>query len=124
LRLAGRNRSFPPLVDSASYLRRAAINAALDVVRGRASSHVEPPDEMRAAPSGAERRELRECLRKALAQLRPNEAEVFALRYFEDQSNAEVARTLGKSQVWVAVTLHRARRRLQKEISSYLGNRR
>ena len=61
--------------------------------------------------------------RRALALLTPREAEIFALRFFEDQSNQEIARTLGMSQVHVAVILHRTRGRLQKDIRNYLGDR-
>ena len=124
LRLAGRDPSAPPLEDSASYLRRASINAALDIVRGRRPGGGEPPSDSLAGRSGPDRRELQECLRRALSRLTPNEAEVFALRYLEGQSNSEVARAVGRSQVWVAVTLHRTRRRLQQEIRSYLGGER
>ena len=65
-------------------------------------------------------RELRSELRRALARLAPREAEIFALRFFEERSNQEIARMLGISQVHVAVILHRTRRQLQKEIHSYI----
>jgi RNA polymerase sigma factor (sigma-70 family) len=71
-----------------------------------------------------ESRELRGQLRKALARLQPREAEIFALRFFEDRSNQEIAQMLGISQVHVAVILHRTRRQLQNEIRSYVGDRR
>jgi len=66
---------------------------------------------------------LRECLRRALARLNPREAEIFALRFFEDLSNQEIAKLLGISQIHVAVILHRSRVRLQKEVRSYQGER-
>lgn len=119
LRLAGRGPASPPLEDSASYLRRASINAALDVVRGRHADEGRPLDDTLAERSRPDRYELQECLRRALAHLGRKEAEVFALRYLEGHSNSEIARMLGRSQVWVAVTLYRARRRLQQEIRSY-----
>ena len=43
-------------------------------------------------------------------------ATAFALRYFEGYDNARIAEILGTSQMVVAVTLHRARTRLRKEI--------
>jgi RNA polymerase sigma factor (sigma-70 family) len=67
---------------------------------------------------------LRGQLRKALARLQPREAEIFALRFFEDRGNQEIAQMLGISQVHVAVILHRTRRQLQNEIRSYVGDRR
>jgi len=47
-------------------------------------------------------------------------ATAFALRYFEGYDNARIAQVLGTSQMVVAVTLHRARTRLRKEIGNYL----
>jgi RNA polymerase sigma-70 factor (ECF subfamily) len=43
-----------------------------------------------------------------------------ALKYFEGLGNTEIAELLGTSQMVVAVTLHRARTRLKKEIRKYL----
>jgi RNA polymerase sigma-70 factor (ECF subfamily) len=110
-----------------SYFRRAAINVALDVVRSGKDSRSVPlddvsPDDLphRREPDS---RELRECLRRALARLNPREAEIFAMRFFEDLSNQEIARVLGISQIHVAVILHRTRARLQKEVRSYQGER-
>ena len=53
----------------------------------------------------------------------PKWAEMFALRYFEGYSNAEIAKALDISQVLVAVNLHRARKQLQNDIRSYMGGR-
>jgi DNA-directed RNA polymerase specialized sigma24 family protein len=48
--------------------------------------------------------------------LSPREAEVFALRFFDNQSNKEIAQALGISQIHVAVILHRARRQIRSEL--------
>ena len=111
-----------------SYLHRAAINAALDVVRARhdarrvALEDVAPmlgadarlqPDRRQAAG------ELRSFLRSALARLSPKAAEMFALRYFEGYGNAEIARMLGATVSNVAVTLHRTRGELQQEMKDH-----
>ena len=63
-------------------------------------------------------RELGERLRAALARLPERAAEVFVLRHVEGYSNREIGRLLGISWGTVAVTLHRARRRLQTELST------
>jgi RNA polymerase sigma-70 factor (ECF subfamily) len=123
LRLAGRDRAAPPLENCASYLRRAAINAAVDVLRARRVQDSVPLDDAQPDPGQPEPSDLRDLLRRALAKLSPEAAEVFALRFFEGHSNREIARLLGMSQVGVAVALHRARRRLQKEINPYLGGK-
>jgi DNA-directed RNA polymerase specialized sigma24 family protein len=41
---------------------------------------------------------------------------MFALRFIEGYENPEIAQMLGVSPLVVAVTLHRARKQLQKEI--------
>jgi RNA polymerase sigma-70 factor, ECF subfamily len=106
-----------------SYLRRAAINAALDVIRSRqANPTVELPDlpvEIAQNDTG----DLRQALGRALAQLKPRPAEVFALRFLEGFSNPQIAHMLGISQVLVAVIVHRTRQQLRKELGSYLGDR-
>jgi RNA polymerase sigma-70 factor (ECF subfamily) len=57
---------------------------------------------------------------QAVAKLEGRAATAFALRYFEGYDNSRIAEILGTSQMVVAVTLHRARTRLRKEIGSYL----
>ena len=119
------------LLEQESYLRRAAVNVALDVVRAGKDAKSISIDDLPAgrspiAPSRrseTEARELQGQLRRALATLPPREAEIFALRFFEERSNQEIAGLLGISQVHVAVILHRTRRQLQKEIRSYSGEK-
>ena len=122
LRLAGRPPSAPPLENPEHYLRRAAINAAMDVVRSRRDEDMVPISDLpQQNPTLSNRHELQECLRRALARLTPEAAEVFALRFLEGHRNREIAKMLGASQVWVAVTVYRARQRLQREIRAYQG---
>jgi RNA polymerase sigma-70 factor (ECF subfamily) len=104
-----------------SYLRRAAVNASVDLIRARQTEQNLPLLEHAARTSESPPGEIRECLRRAFARLSPRSAEMFALRYFEDFTNQQIARALNVSQVLVAVTLHRTRQQLQKEIRSYLG---
>ena len=61
--------------------------------------------------------DLQKHLRAALGTLPERSAEVFVLRHFEGHRNPEIAKMLGMSQVVVAVTLHRARKALQKELT-------
>lgn len=128
LRMLRRDQAARALERQESYFRRAAINVSLDVVRsGKDARNVPiedvPPGDLPTGKQQPETRELRECLRNALARLNPREAEIFAMRFFEDLSNQEIARILGISQIHVAVILHRTRARLQKELRSYLGER-
>jgi RNA polymerase sigma-70 factor (ECF subfamily) len=128
LRLLRRGRSADPLENPESYLRRAAINAALDVIRSRQAELTVPlPDEnsglLPATRVQADVSGLRQALTRALAQLKPRPAEIFALRFIEGLSNRQIAQTLGISQVLVAVIVHRTRQQLRKELRPYLGGR-
>jgi RNA polymerase sigma-70 factor (ECF subfamily) len=111
------------------YLHRAAVNGALDLVRARGAALSVPLEEAGSAADSRlrpDRRygalELGACLRQAIARLTPRAAEIFALRYFEDYGNQEIAGLLGVSPSEVAVSLHRSRSRLQQEMRSYLGD--
>jgi RNA polymerase sigma-70 factor (ECF subfamily) len=115
-----------------SYLHRAAVNAALDLLRSRRRSRLVALDDVEQdlvddSRPGPERslgnRELGRRLRAALARLAPRQAEIFALRYLEGLGNLEIARLLGCSQTAIAVVLHRARHRLQRELRSPQGER-
>lgn len=122
MRLLRRAEDAEALQKQESYLRRAAINAALDIVRAR------QPDrtlELVDLPGPAENdaRELRQALARALGKLPPRSAEAFTLRFFEGFDNPEIARMLGISQVLVAVIIHRTRRHLRKELAAFLGDK-
>lgn len=128
LRMLRRSRTADPLDNAESYLRRAAINAALDVVRSRQTNQTVPlPEEpsrlMPTTPAQADVSGLRQALSRAMAQLKPRQAEIFALRFLEGLSNQEIAQALGISQVLVAVIVHRTRQQLRKQLRPYLGDR-
>ena len=112
------------------YLRRAAVNAALDLIRSRQAAPQVPLDDVAPllsenaslAPDRLHRStEIRHWLRQAVARLSPRAAEMFALRFFEDRDNPEIAQILGTTPASVAVTLSRTRDRIQQEFKSYMG---
>jgi len=128
LRMLRRGGKADPLDNAESYLRRAAINAALDVIRSRQANQTVPlPEEpsglILATPAQADVSGLRQALTRAIAQLKPRPAEIFALRFLEGLSNQEIAQALGISQVLVAVIVHRTRQQLRKQLRPYLGDR-
>ncbi len=123
LRLLRRAPNAEPPENEESYLRRAAVNASVDLIRARQTERIVPLAEAPIEDSQTTNDDLREGLRRALATLNPQSAEIFALRYFEDFTNREIAKALRISQVLVAVKLHRARHQLQKELLSYRGGR-
>jgi RNA polymerase sigma-70 factor (ECF subfamily) len=126
-----RREEQPDLSENAgSYLHRAAVNAALDLMRRRKRSRKVDLDEVGeslvdVSDVGPERargsRELKARLREAMSRLSPRQAEIFTLRYLEGLGNLEIAKMLGASQTSIAVLLHRARHRLQKELGSLQG---
>jgi len=113
-----------------AFLYRAAINASLDVVRLRKRANSVSLDAVdfdpvpRSSVASPEENladaELRELLRQAVAKLEGRAASAFVLRYYEGYDNSQIAEILGTSKLTVAVTLHRARTRLRKEIGNYL----
>jgi RNA polymerase sigma factor (sigma-70 family) len=114
-----------PMTNAGSYLYRAAINGALDLLRRRKIALTEPLQEaegMAAAGPGSSpesavsNRELGGWLRLAISELPPRAAEMFSLRYVEELGNREIATLMGTSQAVVAVTLHHARSKLKKRL--------
>jgi RNA polymerase sigma-70 factor (ECF subfamily) len=116
-----RLEKFPEISNLPGYLHRSAVNASLDLLRGRKDSQSlsldEKPDqpEVAATDHGPHSAELRDWLRHALARLNPRWAEMFVLRFIEDYSNREVAAIMKTSPAVVAVVLHRTRALLKKD---------
>lgn len=114
-----------------AYLHRAAVNAALDLMRARTRNRSVPLDDLVVAPADTaatdpERvrkdRELRRGVRQAVLGLSEKAAELFSLRFLEGVSNKDIAEATGMSQNAVGVALHRARHQVQKEIRSFVGD--
>jgi RNA polymerase sigma-70 factor (ECF subfamily) len=130
LRLCKRTAGAEPVEHLPSYLHRAAVNAALDLVRARQNVRNLPLDDLEpvlAEPAyrGPDRQqtsaETRNWLRATLARLSPRIAEMFVLRFFEGKDNPEIARLMGTTPGTVAVTLSRTRDRLEREYRAYQG---
>ena len=125
LRLAKSTGSWEFSDNPAAYLSRAAINAALDLVRKRGRmvglDDLMPRESTERNPESQQvDRELQKLIRQAVARLGATAAEMFVLRYYEGLDNREIARVMGTSQMVVGVVLHRARTKLRKEIGHYL----
>ena len=117
LRMARRDAAADVVELPENYLRRAAVHAALDVVRARRSSTPVNLDRLASAGgSQPDDGDLRELIRQARSELPTRSAEIFTLRFFEGLTNPEIAKALGISSITVAVTLHRTRRELQKKL--------
>jgi RNA polymerase sigma-70 factor (ECF subfamily) len=130
MRLLRRHSDAEAVGNMEAYLRRAAVNAALDLIRSRqAAPHVSLEDLAPMLPENAplapdrlyRSTEIRHWLRQAVARLSPRAAEMFTLRFFEGRDNPEIAEALGTTPASVAVTLSRTRDRIQQEFRSYMG---
>ncbi len=121
LRFFRRDWSLGIIDNPEPYLRRAAVNAALDIVRARKNRNVSL-EAMQGEPSTRAQQELSTRLRDALSRIDPKWAEMFILRFVEGYGNKEIAEILDTSQTMVAVTLFRARQKLQSEIRLESGS--
>ena len=100
----------------AAYFRRAAVNAAVDVLRRRELRADSVYDD--SAPHAVVQSPflLKERLRRAIAALDSEDASLFLLRHVEGLSIDELAGMFEIQKNNVTVRLHRVRRRLQAEM--------
>jgi RNA polymerase sigma-70 factor (ECF subfamily) len=101
----------------AAYFRRAAVNAAVDLLRRR-SVHAESAyDDQAPHAAVGPPSLLKEQLRRAIATLDSDDASLFLLRHVEGLSIDELAGMFQLEKNNVAVRLHRIRHRLQMEMA-------
>jgi len=121
LRLA-RQECLSGIKNIRAYLHRAAVNAALDLLRMKKESQtvvLEEESEMALSrDAGPGSSDTRQWLRYRLAQMNPKWAEMFVLRFIEEYSNREIAVAMNTSPAVVAVILHRTRSQLKKDIQA------
>lgn len=116
LRVLSRSEHDASAGQPVAYFRRAAVNAAVDLLRRRAVQAGAPYDDQ-APHAGVEPTGLlKEQLRRAIATLDPEDAGLFLLRHVEGLSNQELADLFQLEKNNVAVRLHRIRLRLQAEM--------
>jgi RNA polymerase sigma-70 factor (ECF subfamily) len=101
---------------SAAYFRRAAVNAAVDLLRRRAVQAATAYDDEAPHARVESAPLLKEQLRRAITTLDSDDASLFLLRYVEGFSNQELADLFQLEKNNVAVRLHRIRMRLQAEL--------
>lgn len=116
LRVLSPHNRMGPMAIPGAYLRRAATNASLDILRRRFRHSETRLDD--ALPQAARESPalLKEQLRRAIAALDQRDAELFVLRYVEGLSNGELGELFGIRAENVAVRLHRIRQALQEEM--------
>jgi RNA polymerase sigma-70 factor (ECF subfamily) len=116
LRILNRGGSLDLTPASEAYFRRAATNAALDVLRKRISHGEIQLENASSIVSGENTAFLKERLRRAVATLDPEDASIFLLRFVEGMSNGELAEMFRQDKNNIAVRLHRIRQALQAEM--------
>ncbi len=129
LRLLRRQEEIDLSPSPGSYLHRAAVNAALDLMRARGRSQSIPIDDHDAAAENGhsdpnrcqQDAETRRNLRQALLKLSQRSAAIFTMRFLDGTPNREIAEAMGMSQAAVGVAIHRARNQVKKELATLLG---
>jgi len=116
LRVLARGGEVEEVALPAAYFKRAAVNAAVDVLRRRERRAESGYDAASPEPVVQPQSLLKERLRRALAILDSDDASLFLLRHVEGLSNDELAGMFEIEKNNVAVRLHRIRLRLQAEM--------
>jgi RNA polymerase sigma-70 factor (ECF subfamily) len=115
LRVLARGGNAEDVANPDAYFRRAAVNAAVDVLRRR-ELHAESAYDDLAHAAVQPPVLLKERLRRAIAVLESDDASLFLLRHVEGLSIEELAGMFTIEKNNVAVRLHRIRLRLQAEM--------
>jgi RNA polymerase sigma-70 factor (ECF subfamily) len=115
MRVLARSRGVEDVELPAAYFRRAAVNAAVDVLRRRELRAESAPDD-RTLHQVQPQLLLKEQLRRAVATLDTDDASLFLLRHVEGLSIEELAGMFEMEKNNVTVRLHRIRQRLQAEM--------
>ena len=125
LRVLARSEEREIARSPSAYVRRAAVNAAVDLLRRRAVHAETGYDEAidyetvhddRVPRASEPPPLLKERLRRAVATLDTEDAAMFLLRFVEGLSNEELAVMFQLTKNTVAVRLHRIRLKLQAEM--------
>jgi RNA polymerase sigma-70 factor, ECF subfamily len=116
MRVLARGGDTEDVAQPAAYFRRAAVNAAVDVLRRRELHAESAYDDL--APHAAVQPPflLKERLRRAIATVDREDASLFLLRHVEGLSIDELAGMFQIEKNNVAVRLHRIRHKLQAEM--------
>lgn len=117
LRVLSRGGDVEDVALPAAYFRRAAVNAAVDLLRRRTVRAATAYDDQVPHAAVETPLLLKEQLRRAVATLDSEDASLFLLRHVEGLSNEELAGVFQLEKNNVAVRLHRIRHRLQAELN-------
>ena len=116
LRVMSQGGNLEEIALPAAYFRRAAVNAAVDVLRRRDLRSESSLDTLAPHASVQPPFLLKERLRRALSILDRDDASLFLLRHVEGLSIEELAELFRLEKNNISVKLHRIRLRLQIEM--------
>lgn len=114
-----------PVRNWGGLLRHLATRRAIDRLRARRATCSLADKALASEPAAPESEqpepvavmhELAERLRLAVADLPDREASVFALHYFAEVTNSDIAQTLGITVEATGVALHKARKKLMQSL--------
>jgi RNA polymerase sigma-70 factor, ECF subfamily len=119
-------RDLPPdlVRNPKAYLYRAAVNLSLDTLRLQRRHVLVDAAALSDLPApAADLTDLahHHRLYRAIAELKPEAAQILILRYVHGRSDAEIARMLGMSRGAIALRLFRSRVKLRKLLRGRLG---
>lgn len=117
LRFLNRRVTLDPSRSPKAYMRRVATNASIDLLRRKAVKQETDLDEGMHKSMARSSPFLKEMLRRALAKLPPEDAELFVLCYLEGYTYEELTDQFGIVRGTIASRLHRIRAVLKKELS-------
>ena len=117
LRMIENRVTLDPAWEPEPYLRRAATNASIDLLRRKNWLAETAIDESRDYGAREHSALLKERLRRALAKLPLEDAELFVLCYLEGYSYDELAEQYQVERGTIGSRLHRIRSVLQKHLS-------
>jgi RNA polymerase sigma-70 factor, ECF subfamily len=117
LRMLKKETRLDPNSNPGAFLKQAAVRAGIDVIRRRQRWQSEEIDHVASSLASRTQPDVKEHLRRAIAKLEPEQAEMFTLKYIEGLENQEIAALYGRPSSTVGVQLLRIRQRLQEEMS-------
>ena len=117
LRFLNRKVTLDPSRSPKAYMRRVATNASIDLLRRKAAKPETELEEGRDRSTPRSFPLLKEMLRRALAKLPSQDAELFVLCYLEGYSYEELAGQFGIERGTIASRLYRIKAVLKKELS-------
>lgn len=117
LRFLKRKVILDPRRSPKCYMQRAAVNASIDLLRRKAARSSTELDEERDSSKQENSPLLKEMLRRSLAKLPSQDAELLVLCYLEGYTYEELATQFGIERGTIASRLNRIKAVLKQELS-------